>query len=384
VCTGIARTTDTDVTLVRLAFIVSGLTGLGVIAYVLLWILVPKEDPAAGRTLTLAAPDTARWIRIVLVAAAALGLAGLLGGPFGGDEPGFFHGLVLLAPGAGYLRSRRRDTATPLAAGAPAGTPAWTAPPTPGAPVTAPFAPPAPPSTPPTEPLPTPQPAAGPPPRRTSGALLAARIIGWLAVAGAIMGAAAFTFAVALGAIDVRLPVLAGGVALASIVSLVGTSAAAKSPGPILASLALVAGAGVLTLALVDWDGGVGERINQPESLDEVRSSYDMFAGRRVLDLSAVEFGESPVRISIDHNLGEVEVVVPDSVTVEADVRVSAGEAKVLGRSESGFDVDVRVVDDSVAGGSGRLELDIEMGFGSAQVCRSNLANGGQLGCLTD
>lgn len=45
VCAGIARRFGMSVGLVRLGFVVFGLVGAGEIAYIALWILMPKEQP---------------------------------------------------------------------------------------------------------------------------------------------------------------------------------------------------------------------------------------------------------------------------------------------------------------------------------------------------
>ena len=62
VCGALAVATGVDVTLVRLAFVAGALSGFGVIAYGVLWLVMPRED-RAGRAPTPAPPDTARWIR---------------------------------------------------------------------------------------------------------------------------------------------------------------------------------------------------------------------------------------------------------------------------------------------------------------------------------
>ena len=43
VCSGLARRFGLPTGLVRLAFVIFGLVGAGEIAYILLWILMPKE-----------------------------------------------------------------------------------------------------------------------------------------------------------------------------------------------------------------------------------------------------------------------------------------------------------------------------------------------------
>ncbi len=43
VCAGVARYLDWDVTLVRVVFVLFGVFGAGELAYLVLWILMPKE-----------------------------------------------------------------------------------------------------------------------------------------------------------------------------------------------------------------------------------------------------------------------------------------------------------------------------------------------------
>lgn len=47
VCTGLSRASGVDLTLVRLAVVAACLSGFGVIAYIVLAVVVPKEPPAA-------------------------------------------------------------------------------------------------------------------------------------------------------------------------------------------------------------------------------------------------------------------------------------------------------------------------------------------------
>jgi phage shock protein C len=43
VCGGIGEYLDVDPTIIRLLWIIFGLTGIGVLAYVLAWIVMPKK-----------------------------------------------------------------------------------------------------------------------------------------------------------------------------------------------------------------------------------------------------------------------------------------------------------------------------------------------------
>ena len=45
VCSGIARYTNTDPTVIRVVFVVVAIMGPGLLLYPLLWLLVPEEPP---------------------------------------------------------------------------------------------------------------------------------------------------------------------------------------------------------------------------------------------------------------------------------------------------------------------------------------------------
>lgn len=384
VCSGIAASIGVDVTLVRLAFIAAGLSGFGVLVYLILWLVVPKEDPAAGRVLQAAPAETAKWFRIGLVVGAAVGLLGVVGWPLGwgigaGSGPAFALGLILIAVGIAYLVSRRRSEPAVLASSA-AGP--W-APPSSG-PVTAggqvataggqvatagsPAIP-----------------AGGGPARdetsarpRASNGLIVARVFGWVAVIVSLFLAASFAGLVAVGVLSVRLPVLVGLVGLAAFALLVGTTAGARTPWPILVSMALVLGAAGMAAGLSRWDGGIGERIAQPATVAEVQPTYDLAIGRRVVDLTAVDVPEGGLDLTIDQGLGQVEVVLPADAAVVADVHIDGGEARVLGRVDSGLDVDLTVRD---PGTGGTVDLRVDLTFGQVVVCRPGAGTGGQDGC---
>src|SRR5882762_235903 len=48
VCNGLAVASGVNVALVRLAFVIAGLSGLGIVAYLVLALVLPREDPVAG------------------------------------------------------------------------------------------------------------------------------------------------------------------------------------------------------------------------------------------------------------------------------------------------------------------------------------------------
>jgi phage shock protein PspC (stress-responsive transcriptional regulator) len=388
VCAGIAAATGLDVTLVRLAFVAAGLAGFGIIAYLVLWVVVPREDPAAGRFLTTAPPDTARWIKVALLVGAILGLGSVFSWPFGWGDPdgggaGFLLGVILIAAGAGYLWSQRRNDTAPMATGAyPVSATSW-APPAPA-----------------TSPLPITEPYGAGAAHDTSGAgygspaspggavptrqrlgagAILAKVVGWFVIVTVPFVVVGVGFLVSIGALSMRLPVLAGALVLTAFVVLVATTAGSRVAWPILASLALLLGAGVLSAGLIEWDRGVGERIDRPATVADVRSSYELAAGRRVVDLSRLDLPEGqPVAVVVDQGVGEVEVIVPDGSDVAARVHVGAGEARVLGEVRNGLDVDLV---QTATTPPADVDIDVDLGAGAVTVCRASQVLDRQLAC---
>jgi phage shock protein PspC (stress-responsive transcriptional regulator) len=392
VCRGLSVATGVDITLVRLAFIAAALNGFGLIAYAVMALVVPRENPAIGRYPSVAPEETARWIRVVLLVAAILGAAsvawraafGWFGGidpfPFdghGGPGAGFFLGFVLLVGGLGviwYRRRHRSDVArnwSPPAGSAAVGSAAvGTAPAGPwAAPATTPVSP-----TAPSAPGRRPPAAPSRPPLPASVVVL--RVLAWLAVLAALAGAAAVGFMVWTGALSLTAPVLVALVAFAAVTFLIVAASAARTVIPVVLALSLMGGTAVLTAALGHWQGGVGQRTVTPASQADVRPFYEFAVGHFVLDLSAVDLGEAPLAVAVDHHVGQLEVVVPADADVATTVDVRAGEARLFGRVDNGRGVEA-TVRDTPASAAGRLDLDLEMSVGQVVVCRAAGTGGG-------
>jgi phage shock protein PspC (stress-responsive transcriptional regulator) len=381
VCRGLSVATGVDITLVRLAFIAAALNGFGLIAYAVMALVVPRENPSVGRYPSVAPEETARWIRVVLLVAAILGAAsvawraafGWFGGidpfPFdghGGPGAGFFFGFVLLVGGLGviwYRRRHRSDVAptwSPPAGSAAVGT----APADPWAePATTPVAPAAPGA-------PAPRPPASPSRPPLPASVVVLRVVAWLAVLGALAGAAAVGFMVWAGALSLTAPVVVALGAFAAVTFLIVAASAARTVIPVVLALALVAGTAVLTAALGHWQGEVGQRTTTPATRADVRPYYEFAVGHFVLDLSAVSLDEAPLAVAVDHHVGSLEVVVPSDADVTTTVDIRAGEARLFGRADSGRNVE-ETVRDTPAAAAGRLDLDLDMSVGQIVVCRA-------------
>jgi phage shock protein PspC (stress-responsive transcriptional regulator) len=172
-----------------------------------------------------------------------------------------------------------------------------------------------------------------------------------------------------LDVVDLRLDVaLAVGVVLVGVLIAVG-AAYRRVTGLVLLGLLLAAALAVGSLASLGH-GPTGERIYTPASIAGVRDEYDVRMGRLELDLTDVDFPAGATRVELDAGIGEIVVVVPEGVTVDARADAGAGDISVFGRHDDGFDVERHVVDRSVGSGA-RLFVDAHVGLGHIEIRRS-------------
>src|SRR3954453_17119735 len=91
---------------------------------------------------------------------------------------------------------------------------------------------------------------------------------------------------------------------------------------------------GLIASASGPWHfgGGVGDRTYRPATADTVRPVYELGAGDLTVDLSNVNVSDlgAPIRTRIDHGVGDLTVVVPDSADVRIDVDQGIGDLDVF------------------------------------------------------
>lgn len=347
---GLGRYFGIDPLVFRIAFVVLALAGgSGVLLYLVGWLLIADDrgDSAMPR---LANARHQKLVAAVLAGIGVLLLADQVTERNGGDAP---VGLVLLGIGGLVLWSRRRhDDARPES-----GPPSFSPPP--------PFVPPSPPvtdvetsSTPiyhdaPVGPTP---PATDPQPR---SALVAVTLSSLAILAGGVM-----LFGVAAQA-GLALALLVTGGAL-----VVG---ARRGRARWLIPLGLVLATALAAVCLVDVPvrGGITDVTYRPAVVDDIRSPYRLAAGHLVLDLGALDLQGATVTVVASVAAGDLEVIVPDGVAVEANTHVGAGKLEVLGRLSDGLDVD-RPVTEAGGEGSGRLVVRARAGVGSVEVRRAS------------
>ena len=355
---GLADNTGTRAIWWRLAFVVMTLAGgLGVLIYVLLWWLVPRDDlpRSAGQRFAAYFPDAPAWFGIGLLMFGAV----LLAGQLGLWTPNV--GWAFLLIGLGVVLYRREaerrgvegEAAAPMPAAATA-PPPWIAEegespvPWEGFPAA------------------PPPPAPRPPrPKRERSPL------GWLAFGLALAATGVMWMLRDSGAVR---PTLAQLLALPLVVlgaglligAFIGRARWTILPGMLLIPPVLLAS--IITVPLTGtWD----DRYLTPHTAGGLRSTYEQSGGTLSFDLTHLREGEHPGPIHATLAVGEIRVLLPKGMPLIITTRVGLGSLNGLGGSRSGLGLADRF---SVAGPS-PLVMDLEVGLGNVSVVSVDVRN---------
>jgi phage shock protein PspC (stress-responsive transcriptional regulator) len=338
VASGIADYFRIDPVLVRLAFLLLLLPGgIGILIYLIGWFVIPPNTgaPAAGEQLLRRSPDWMRWIGVGLIAFAFLGLLDAMfwfdADGFGGE---FLWGIVLIGIGVYLLQrdeERREEEAPPPPAPAAEGE------------ATA------------------PQPAVARPKQPRPAPFLTPVTLGVALLAVGIIAildnADVFDFN-SVHYPAVVLTVLGAGLAVGS---LYGRAPALLVLGIFLTPVVITA-----SFVNVPFEGGAGERFWSASSVATVRDEYRLAMGSATLDLSNLDLDGETVEVDASIGMGELIVIVPSDVEVQATADVGIGEAVVFNTKDDGVDAVVSQVEGDGAGGT--LIVNADGGLGSVEV----------------
>ncbi len=144
---------------------------------------------------------------------------------------------------------------------------------------------------------------------------------------------------------------------------------------------ALIALGAVLSFSLIvteavpwnDMSGGFGDRTYVPAGPAEVRSVYEGGVGELTVDLSGIDVSDldEPIRTTVDHGIGDVEIIVPRDADVRVDVDSGMGDVSIFGRrglmdgTFEGSGAGSWVGDDEI-----EIYLDVDAGVGNVEVTR--------------
>ncbi len=215
---------------------------------------------------------------------------------------------------------------------------------------------------PPAGPAPSPPPPCACRPRATRVALGAVLVI--VGLGGVLL---------ATGVLDLATQTFAAASVIVMGAALVVGAWWGGSPALVGIGLATAAVLGVVMAVDVNLDGGVGDRIYRPASASTVQDRYRLGVGRLWVDLRASEFPQGTTRIDTSLGVGELTVVVPDDVRIEASGSARIGELHLLGRERDGSDVEQTVAEAGpLVAGARRLLVDAEVGVGDIRVYRAS------------
>ena len=388
VCGGVGSYLGIDPVLLRVGFaLLTIFGGLGAVAYVALWLLLPEAGTDASiASQRFGKPDAE--LRTVVLVVAALLAVGVLGSsawflPFHIPWP------IFIAVAVWWLVSQRRRRyrrwwterrTNPHDPRAPGWQPAsyWGTDPSSANPEVAPAGQPPEGAQPPeagsaSTPLidwsqPDPlglytrsevPPAPPPPPLPLPPSLF------WPTIGAALVavGALALIDLTHGGVVPAAYPLLAlGVVGLGLVLGSVG----ARSRGLIPVGALLAVG---VVLASIAPDPRFGQIVATPQTGADIQDAYKLTAGEVDLDLTQVDNVQDLNRtITIKVVTGQINVTVPEGVDVTVESHATAGDLKILGRQADGTDPELAVAPDHPTDAAPDLVLDLRVGLGEVDV----------------
>ena len=371
VAAALGRRYGVDPVLLRVAFVVLTVCGgVGVLLYLLGWLLLPEQgdETSAGEALLGRGRSSMPTAGAVVLAVALIPAFFAIG--FG--ERSALVGLAA-AGGGLYLLHRHRGGAGELPPAPGAGPGAGPAGPPEGDPSAPAGTAPAPQTRPGWDPLGAAPfawdlPEPGPP--RTSPAWPRSRVTPvTLGIALVVSGAAALAAPAFgwLGAAEVA------GLALAVVgTGLVVGSFRRGGRGLIAVALPLAALTYLLQAAPVDDLRDVGEPRWRATTVAQLAPAYQLSMGSGYLDLTGLTVPDGgTARTNVTVSVGEAKVFLPPEVDVQLTCSAGTGAVRCLGYQSSGLSTEMTVTDTGRDGpGGGTLLLDVRAGTGDVEVRR--------------
>jgi len=112
------------------------------------------------------------------------------------------------------------------------------------------------------------------------------------------------------------------------------------------------------------FDGGWGDPVFRPRSLNDVDNHYTLTGGDMEIDLRSLDLDGKVVEIEGDVGFGRLLVLVPEGVGIDLTAHVGFGDLIVFGDHNGGVDVDRTARVD----GNGVIVLDLDVGFGALEI----------------
>lgn len=126
------------------------------------------------------------------------------------------------------------------------------------------------------------------------------------------------------------------------------------------------------SVAHVPLRGGVGNRTFRPATFEGLQPEYHLAVGRLTLGLRALETQQPAASrtVHVRLGIGQLSVHLGTTMLVQVRAHAEAGRVSLLGRTESGFGVDIASLP-KVPAGVPILTLDLSVGAGQIEVTRA-------------
>lgn len=135
----------------------------------------------------------------------------------------------------------------------------------------------------------------------------------------------------------------------------------------ILPALALAVPLAAAEASDLDLTGGLGERTYRPTTAADVRGTYELGAGRLVVDLRGADLPDGDTAVSLRVGAGQALLLVDPDTCVASRAEVGVGAVQVFDAESGGLAVDWENVPRRPAG-TPRVLLDAEAGVGVVTV----------------
>lgn len=171
------------------------------------------------------------------------------------------------------------------------------------------------------------------------------------------------------GAVDVTVTAVLAIATMVVGLSLMALARRGAHTGLIIFGTAL----GLLTLLtaaapLEGFQGGVGNRLVEITSVDDIEPDYNLSMGNLTIDLTELAELQGEATLSASVGMGELVVKVPEGVVVEVMARSGAGEVEIFGRQTDGMGVDETYRSPGFDTEDNALILDIAVFLGRVEV----------------
>lgn len=134
--------------------------------------------------------------------------------------------------------------------------------------------------------------------------------------------------------------------------------------GTVLALLALLTAAAPFE----GFQGGIGDRVIEVTSVDDIRPDYNLAMGKLTIDLRDIDDLEVATALSASVGMGELIVRVPAGIELSVEGSVGAGQIDILDRVTDGVGIDDTFQTPGFDQSGNSLSLDLQAFTGRVEV----------------